>query len=209
MEILFGTGNPAKLNHMRETLDGLPISLIGLYDIAKPTPSIVENGNSPLENAKIKAKIYYETFKMPVFSCDTGLFIDDLDENRQPGIHVRNIGKKRLSDDEMVRYYSSLAEEMGGFMYARYINAICFIMDDREYSYQGEDISSEKFIISNRPHPKKEDGFPLDALSIHIPTGKYYYDIDYMKNYFNVEGGFREFFKRILDEREVYYGRSY
>lgn len=52
---------------------------------------IVLNGNTPLENARMKALAYYETFRIPVFSCDSGLYFDNVPDEVQPGIHVRNV----------------------------------------------------------------------------------------------------------------------
>ncbi len=199
MKILFGTGNAAKLSHLKRCLSDLPISLIGLNDLNKPVLKIEESGNCPLENAKIKAKAYYKEYNMPVFSCDTGLFIFGLNKERQPGTHVRTINEKRLTDDEMIEYYSSLSKEFGGKMYARYENAICMIVNDKEYYYDGEDIKSEKFIISTTAHPKKVQGFPIDSLAIDIYSNKYYYDIDYAKDYFSVDNGFHNFIERVLN----------
>ena len=72
-----------------------------------------ENGNTPLENAEIKARAYFETFHMPVFSCDSGLYFDELKDEEQPGIHVRRVNGKELSDEEMTEYYASLAKKYG------------------------------------------------------------------------------------------------
>ena len=58
MKLLFGTGNQAKLSVMRSRLERLGIELIGLEDLkraGKEIPEVEENGNSPLENAKVKA----------------------------------------------------------------------------------------------------------------------------------------------------------
>ena len=59
----------------------------------EPGDGINENGKTPLENAEIKAKAYYEAFQMPVFSCDSGLYFDELQEEEQPGLHVRRINR--------------------------------------------------------------------------------------------------------------------
>lgn len=198
MQILFGTKNPAKLFHMKNCLKDIPISIIGLNDLNKIIPDVEEVGNSPLENAKIKARAYYKEFNMPVFSCDTGLFIEGIGKERQPGVNVRTLNGKRLDDNEMIEYYSSLSREFNGKMYARYENAIYMIINNDEYYYNGEDIKSERFIISHIPHKKIIDGFPIDSLSINISSNKYYYDIEYEEDYFNVDKGFNNFIKKIL-----------
>lgn len=103
MKLLFGTGNQAKLSTMKKRLSKLGIELIGLNDLkadGKEIPEVTENGNSPLENARLKAFAYYEAFHLPVFSCDTGLYFENAPDEIQPGVHVRNINGKCLSDEE-------------------------------------------------------------------------------------------------------------
>ena len=101
-KILFGTGNPAKLNAMRRRLSELDIEVLGLADMDREAPSPSEDGSTPLENARQKALCYYDFYQMPVFSCDSGLYFEDLPQELQPGIHVRNVGGKCLTDQEML-----------------------------------------------------------------------------------------------------------
>jgi len=185
---------------MKRRIEPLGIELLSLADVGSPKLDIDESGNSPLENAKIKALAYYSELRLPVFSCDSGLYIDGLEATRQPGVHVRNVNGRRLDDDEMIAHYSALAAEFGGSMTARYQNAICLVLDEnRIYEHMGEDTASERFIISSKSHEKRRDAFPLDSLSIHIESGKYYYDIDgYGEKYPDSDDGFAAFFQRVL-----------
>ena len=105
MKILYGTTNKGKLQAMEKSVKPLNIELIGLNDLNCELPAINENGRTPLENAEIKARAYYEAFHMPVFSCDSGLYFDELEEDEQPGIHVRRVNGRELTDDEMIQYY--------------------------------------------------------------------------------------------------------
>ena len=200
MKILYGTTNKAKIQVMKNAIESLDIELIGLGDMASELPSIIENGKTPLENAEIKAKAYYEAFHIPVFSCDTGLYFDELQENEQPGLHVRRVNGKELTDDEMIEYYGSLAEQYGGKITGRYRNAIYFILDENHhYSSMDMSIATEPFILVPKPHSKQRvEGFPLDSLSIDIATGKYYYDLDVKEVSTSVEDGLRKFFEEIL-----------
>ena len=88
MQILYGTTNQGKLESMRKITDTLGVELIGLKELDQPIPVVEESGKNPLENAEIKARAYYKAFGMPVFSCDSGLYFDELDEEEQPGIYV-------------------------------------------------------------------------------------------------------------------------
>lgn len=198
MKILYGTTNKAKLQAMRTALTSLDIEIIGLGDIDSALPVISENGKTPLENAEIKAKAYWEAFHMPVFSCDSGLYFDELREDEQPGLHVRRVNGKELTDDEMIGYYADLAERHGGRITGRYRNAIYFILDEtHHYSSMDMSIATELFILTKESHAKRVDGFPLDSLSIDIETGKYYYDLDVKDVSTSVDDGVRAFFGAI------------
>ena len=129
MKIIFGTGNQAKLDAMKRRLEPLGVELMGLRDIDMAIPDIIENGNTPLENAAKKAGAYYTAFHMPVFSCDSGLYIDNVSDSEQPGVHVRTINGKYLTDDEMLEHYTKLAARHGNPV-ARYRNAICLRQKD-------------------------------------------------------------------------------
>ncbi len=206
LELLYGTGNPAKLEAMRRRLESLGIRVIGLKELNTAIPEVPENGNSPLENARTKAMAYYKAFHMPVFSCDSGLYFENIPEEEQPGVHVRNIQGKCLSDEEMIAHYAGLAEKYGNLT-AKYKNAICIVMDDEHiYEAMEPSMESEKFIITSKPHSKiRKEGFPIDSLSVDIRTGKYYYDLpEHALDQVAVEDGFLEFFKSVIGGDGVY-----
>lgn len=107
MKLLYGTKNPAKVEAMRKRLEVLNIEIISFYSselkgLCKKIPDVPEEGKTPLENARQKAKAYYQAFGIPVFSCDSGLYIEELPDKLQPGVHVRTINGKYLSDEEML-----------------------------------------------------------------------------------------------------------
>lgn len=203
MKLLYGTGNPAKLASMKSRLANLDIELISLQELkaeGKAIPEVPEDGNTPLENARQKATAYYKAFRMPVFSCDSGLYFDNVPDEVQPGVHVRNVNGKCLSDEEMMEYYAGLVKQYGNLT-ARYRNAICFVMDENHiYEAMEPSMESEKFIITDIPHSTiRKKGFPLDSLSIDIKTNKYYYDLPEEKlDQVAVEDGFLSFFQKVL-----------
>lgn len=180
MQLLFGTSNQGKLAVMRRALKALSdIEIIGLEEIKENLPEIEETGSTPLENARLKALAYYDTLKIPVFSCDTGLYFDGLPDELQPGVHVRTVRGKRLSDEEMTAYYAGLARQYGPLT-ARYKNAICFVLDETHiYESMDDSLSGLPFLLVDTPHPEgyREKGFPLDCLTKNITTGEYYYDM--------------------------------
>lgn len=181
MKLLYGTGNPAKVSLMKHRLAKMNIEIIGLRDLeaeGRIIPDVKEDGSTPLENARKKAMTYYQAFHMPVFSCDSGLYFENVPDEIQPGVHVRNVNGVCLSDEAMREYYAGLAARYGDLI-AKYKNAICLVMDEQHiFESMEPSWESEKFIITNKPHSDiRKKGFPLDSLSIHIKTGKYYYDL--------------------------------
>lgn len=199
MKLLYGTTNNGKLQAMKNALKDFDIELIGLNDMKGELPKIKEDGATPLENAKIKARAYFEAFHMPVFSCDSGLYFEELSDAEQPGLHVRRIGGKELTDEEMIEHYATLAKKHGGKITGRYRNAIYFILnEDRHFSSMDMSIATEPFVLVTKPHKKRVKGFPLDCLSVDIATGKYYYDLDVKDVSTSVDDGVRAFFTHAL-----------
>lgn len=208
MELIYGTGNPAKLASMKRNLKGLPFEIVSLTEAAAKeglaVPSIWETGSTPIENAQIKAETYYNLFKRPVFSCDSGLYLWSYKTNQmlpgeeQPGIHVRGRGDKRLTDEELIMHYTGLVRKYESVL-ARYKNGICLIMD-REHVYKSmdEDLWGEPFLLTDKPHEKRIPGFPLDSISLEIASGKYFYDMEGdAQDIVAAENGFRKFFEKL------------
>ena len=199
MRLLYGTGNAAKLEAMRRRLAELDLEILGLEDMDKEAPYVPENGRTPLENARQKAFAYYEAFGIPVFSCDSGLYFQGVPEEVQPGVHVRTVGGKYLTDEEMLEYYGGLARKYGDLR-ARYRNAICLVMDSRHaYESMDDSLASSVFLLTAVPHSRiRHSGFPLDSLSLEVETGKYFYDLEETKmDQTAVADGFVSFFKKI------------
>lgn len=200
MRILYGTGNRAKLDSMRRMTAGLGLEIIGLKDLEQPLPVIAESGKDPIENARLKAEAYYQAFGMPVFSCDSGLYFDGIEDDLQPGIHVRRVGGRELTDEEMIEYYADMATKHGGKLLGRYRNAICFIVDDTHRFFSMDpSLSTETFLLIGKAHTRRNPGFPLDSLSVDVTSGQYYYDMEERTvDQTAIEQGFKSFFEMAL-----------
>ncbi len=81
MKILVATTNKGKFEEIRRILD--PFG----YEVLLPPEAleVEETGKSFLENAFIKAKVYYERFKLPTLADDSGLVVEAL--GGMPGIY--------------------------------------------------------------------------------------------------------------------------
>ena len=87
MKVVLGTKNEHKLTEFLAIFKAYnyPINLVSvnLFDGLIQDP--IENGKTFRDNAIIKAKYYYDLFKIPVIADDSGLCVDALDG--EPGIY--------------------------------------------------------------------------------------------------------------------------
>lgn len=204
MKIIYGTTNEGKLAMVRRSLADLPeIELVGLREFGPGFPAPEETGSTPLENARIKGLAYYRKFRMPVLSSDTGLYFEGIEKELQPGVHVRTVGGKCLTDEEMTEYYSSLAKKYGNLI-AQYQNAACLVWDEAHiYECSDGRLSGSKFLLTAIPHPRREPGFPLDCLSRDLATYTYYYDMEgEQQDDVTFAQGISDFFREALNVRQ-------
>ncbi len=125
-KLLFATENESKAKRFKNGLLKNNIELITINDIGKKV-DIDENGKDAIENALIKARAYASMYELPILAMDDNLYIEGVPENKQPGMYVRRVNGKRLSDDEMVEYYSNLAHLYGedGKLTCRWVYRNC------------------------------------------------------------------------------------
>lgn len=69
---------------MGRALAPLGLTLTGLNDLNLPLPAVEETGATLMENAEQKARACYAAFRRPVFSCDSGLCLDELSDYEIP-----------------------------------------------------------------------------------------------------------------------------
>lgn len=204
IKLLYGTGNAAKLDLMKKYLEDLKqLEIIGLKDLPYEWKEPEESGSVPMENARQKALCYYKTCHIPVFSADSGLFIEGLPEEEQPGVHVRRVGGKNLTDAEMRAHYKQIAAQFGGRCVAQYRNAICLVFsEDEMYEIQSEDLNWSRFYLTTDEREQRMEGFPLDAISARFETGEHFYDGVPGFESKNLGTGYRQFFQKSLEEHE-------
>lgn len=174
-KVLFATGNESKAKRFKKGLLENDIEIITLNDIENNI-DIEENGKDAIENALIKARAYANVYDLPVFAMDDNLYIDDIPEDKQPGMYVRRVNGKRLNDNEMIEYYSNLAHEYGknGKLTCRWVYGIAVIKDGKESTYTW---SKEDFYIVDKPSNKINSGYPLNTISINKKLNKYFTDM--------------------------------
>lgn len=173
MKVLFATTNLAKVRKYKEKLKENGIELITINDLDFKL-DIDENGKNAIENAYIKAKTYYDVVKIPTIGMDNCLFIEELQEEKQPGTHVRRINGKELKDDEMIEYYTNLVKQYGGKLTAKWVYGmvICNGKETKEYTWSKGD-----FYLVSKPCKERNPGYPLDSISVIPENNKYWLEL--------------------------------
>lgn len=169
MKLLIGTKNSGKIAIYSEILNKLGIEFLSLKDIDIDL-DVEETGNTTLENAILKANAYYEVAKMPVLVNDSGLIIDKLKPEDQPGVLVRRFGGKEMTDEEVINVFSKKIEEVGGSSDAHFIVSLAVI--DEKGILHSKDFISPRYFIT-RPSEKVVKGLPLRSLDYSIKDQKY------------------------------------
>lgn len=174
-EILFATGNKSKAKRFTKGLLEHDIKVLTLEDI-NINIEVEENGSTAIENALIKARAYAKETSLPVFAMDDTLYIDNIPDDKQPGLFVRRVNGKKLNDEEMIEYYSNLAKEYGtnGLLTGRWIYGMALINNGHEYTYTW---SKQNFYITSTSSNIINPGYPLNTISINIKLNKYFTEL--------------------------------
>ena len=170
-EVLFATSNVSKVSRFSNKLLEKGIILKSLKDIDVDI-DVDENGDTAIENAIIKAKAYYEATKMITIAMDDTMYIDDIPEDKQPGVFVRRVNGKRLNDEEMVEHYTNLVKEYGkdGKLNTKWILGMALIKDGEVFAYT--DVTSEYFLVDTSAKDMRE-GYPLSSILVNKKVNKY------------------------------------
>ena len=170
MNILIGTTNPAKIKLFEQLLAGYPITFVTLKELGV-TAEPEEMGSDPAQNAAVKAA-FYGKYADYVICNDSGLYFDclPLDDPRQPGLHIRTPGGKRLDDEAMIAYYAQLVHSLGGRVLAYYLDgfAVKTPAGVRTYLKSREEARKGAFWILDTPAAARRPGWPLDSLSTRL-----------------------------------------
>jgi inosine/xanthosine triphosphate pyrophosphatase family protein len=171
-KIIIGTQNQAKIKQIKGALVDLDICVEGL----KSKIDVEENGVTAEDNARLKATAYSKHTKGLVLSMDNALYLDGLLDREQPKLNVRRIpgSTGRPTDDEILKYYISVIERLGGKTGGEWHFAIC-VADNGK-------IVNETTIISPRTFVSKSgknivEGYPLESIQIDPESKKYISDM--------------------------------
>ena len=106
--LVLATGNPGKVDELRDLLADLSLTLIPASDLDDP-PTVTEDADTLAGNARKKARAFYEHTGQPTLADDTGLEVAALDG--RPGVHTARFASPDATPDDNKRH---LLEVMGG-----------------------------------------------------------------------------------------------
>ena len=132
MELIIATHNENKVLEFKKKLSSKYL-LKSLSDL-NFTEEIPENENTIKKNAIFKSKFIHNIFKSNVFSDDTGLEIESL--NNEPGVHsARYSGEKK----DPLKNINLVLKKMKGVSNrkARFRTVISLMMDNKNYCFEG------------------------------------------------------------------------
>ncbi|MFA5025548.1 MAG: non-canonical purine NTP pyrophosphatase [Candidatus Shapirobacteria bacterium] len=169
-EIIIASTNPAKIFQIKSALKLAGIEASGPE---KELPEVIEDGKTLIDNAIKKAKSAAKFLNKTILAMDNGLYFDDLEESKQPGLKIRRIpgfDNKRPSDEEILKYYLNLIKSLGNKIGGYYRYGICVaIPEGKTWTTV---IESRRTFVS-KPYAKIVGGYPIESLSIDPKSGKY------------------------------------
>ncbi len=161
MEIVLASRNEGKIKEIKEILKDFPITLTSLNNYNNVPDDIIEDGETFLDNAMIKAKTIYNILRKPTLSEDSGLVVRAL--NGEPGVRSARYGSKNDEKPDPIAVNELILQMMKdvpkGDRDAFYKAVIVLIIDEENHIITEGECHGE---IAN--HPKGSNGFGFDPI---------------------------------------------
>lgn len=174
--IVFATGNETKAKRFSKGLEKYNINVLSIKDLNVKL-DVEENGNNAIENALIKARECYKITNMPTIGMDDTLYLEGVDDSLQPGMYVRRVNGKVLSDEEMIEHYTNLVKKYGtnGKLNCKWVYGLAVINElGKEYTYTWY---KDDFYMVDTPSKIINPGYPLNSISKYKKIDKYFTEI--------------------------------
>lgn len=169
-KLFYATKNRYKIQSMEDILKGTDIELITPYDVDLDL-NVEENGETVIENAILKAKPYYEKFKIPTIAADTALYVEKFE--KQPGLHTRRVDGKYLGDDDLEKYYIDELVKVGGESKAYYNTGIVLIVNDEIKKIE----IKEEFVMKSEICKNERKNDALGRIAFDTKLNKYFCEL--------------------------------
>ena len=193
--LLIGTTNAAKLEYYQELLSDADIIATKLDKDLFSAPE--EIGKKIKENAVLKAEYYYSTSGIATLSIDLGLYFEGVTDDEQPGLFVRRVNGRELTDEEMISYYTNLIDTYGGSLIGKWTTgvAIATAKDTYYFEHIGDSYFTSKVCSTIKP------GFPLASLQIDEKTKTYRAEIFDKKINYSYDQELKEFILSVIEKQ--------
>lgn len=173
VELFYATSNKSKLHNMRFRLRDYPITVLCPDDLNIHI-EVEENSRTAVENALHKASEYYKVVQLPTIAGDSGVSLTGVAEEDQPGLFVRRVNGKVLTDDEMIDHYAGLARKSGNNCTLQYVTGIALVTED---GVKTMELLDRALQLCAEPNVnRKHRGNPLDVVT-KTADGKYFNDL--------------------------------
>jgi XTP/dITP diphosphohydrolase len=159
-KIIFASKNEGKVKEVRHILNGINAEILSLNDIGF-ADEIHESADTFEGNAKIKAEIIYNKFKLPIIADDSGIVALQL--GNEPGVYSARYAGVNATDEDNNR---KLIERLKSFPEPHNGKFVCAAV-----YYFGADfiVAMGEIIGSIIKKPRGTNGFGYDPL--FLPDG--------------------------------------
>ncbi len=159
-KIIFASKNEGKVKEVRHILNGINAEILSLNDVGF-TDEIHETADTFEGNAKIKAEIIYNKFKLPTIADDSGIVAMQL--GNEPGVYSARYAGENATDEDN---NNKLLERLKSFPEPHKGKFVCAAV-----YYFGADFIVAMGEIAGRiiKEPRGTNGFGYDPL--FLPDG--------------------------------------
>jgi leucyl-tRNA synthetase len=170
VNVLVATSNLSKIKRLEDFVKLKNVSF------TTPTPdlyevNIIENGETEVENAEVKAIGFYNLQKNvinPTLGQDTGIYFDGVPDSNQPGKNTKKIAgvtetdKEEVVFEKMTNFYKNLVEKYGknGELEGYFLDAYALFDGVKSYTKT----IKRPIILTNLINDKDDLNFPLCSM---------------------------------------------
>lgn len=176
MKILLATNNKAKIERFKRLIKTIDsnIELFSPSELGIEIINTKETGKTIMENAELKARSYLGKVDMPIFSNDTGFYVEGeglIDAPKRKaleGLDENNLTEEEISK-KLLKFWKGIASKYGGKVDAAWIEAFVLLYPDGNID---KSESRREIILTNQEFGIPHINFPVRALYYSKITNK-------------------------------------
>jgi leucyl-tRNA synthetase/ASC-1-like (ASCH) protein/ADP-ribose pyrophosphatase YjhB (NUDIX family) len=172
-KILIGTRNEAKFQMVKNCFPKMKgVELVSLNDIPVVDDSALVEGPDFRENARMKARFYFEKTGIPTISTDNVFWVEKWPKDNGIIVHMRkeaNPESERTTDDEVVAYFGGWIDEHGPSK-AHFIFALAYADHN---GVQETESTQREYILQNKAVKDFPAGYPMEHFLKDAKTGEF------------------------------------